>query len=71
MPRKHDPTIYREVSKTLDHLFNKHGDGAAYCINRYIRIRSETRVKERRIAELEAELVDLKKIDSISRRKTS
>lgn len=71
MARKHDPTIYREVCKALDQLFRKHGNVAATCVNRYIRIRSETRAKEQRIAFLEAELMDLKKVDSISRRKTS
>ncbi len=66
---KHNPAIYRAVCKSLDLLFKTHGDDAAICINRYMRIRSETRTKQRRVAELEAELADLKKVESVSRRK--
>ena len=66
---KHDPAIYRDVCKSLDALFKQHGDKAGPCINRYMRIRKEKRQKERRIAELEAELGDLKKVESVSRRK--
>ena len=69
MATRHDPAVYREVCKSLDAIFKKHGDPAATCVNRYLRIRTETRQKERRIAELEAELGDLKKVDSISRKR--
>lgn len=69
MSRKHDPVAYRAVAKALDGLFKTHGDGAGTCIGRYMRIRTETRQKERRIAELEAELGDLRKVESVSRRK--
>lgn len=68
MATRHDPAIYRAVCKSLDTLFKEHGDKTNTCINRYLRIRTETRITKRRIAELEAELGDLKKVDSISRR---
>ena len=66
---KHDKAIYRAVCKSLDGIFKTHGDGAATCINRYMRIRVETRQKERRIADLESELGELKKTESISRKR--
>ena len=66
---KHDPATYRAVCKSLDVLFKEHGDSANTCINRYMRIRCETRQKERRVAELESELRDLKKVDSVSRKR--
>jgi len=66
---KHDPATYRAACKSLDALFKEHGDSAGTCINRYLRIRTETRQKERRIAELETELGDLKKVDSVSRKR--
>ena len=69
MATKHDPAIYRAVCKSLDLLFKTHGDDVATCVNRYMRIRSQTKVKQRRIAALEAELGDLKKVESVSRRK--
>ncbi len=65
---RHDPAVYRAVCKSLDALFKEHGDKAGTCINRYRRIRTETRQTEQRIAELESELGDLKKVDSISRK---
>ena len=69
MARKYDAVVYRETCKVLDALFKKHDEAAATCVNRYMRIRRETIQKERRIAELEAELGDLKKVDSISRKR--
>ena len=69
MGTKHDPVVYRETCKVLDALFKKHGEPAATCVRRYMRIRTETAQKQRRIAELEAELGDLKKVDSISRKR--
>lgn len=69
MATRHDPKIYRDICTLLDAVFKKHGDDAQTCINRYLRIRTETRVKERRISELEAELKDLRKVDSISRKR--
>ncbi len=69
MARRADPQIYRGVCKSMDAIFAKDGDAALTCINRYLRIRSETRATENRIANLEAELKDLKKVDSIDRQK--
>jgi len=69
MAIRSDPTIYREVCSVLDTLFKDHGDKVGTCINRYLRVRRETRQTENRIAELESELAGLKKVDSISRRK--
>lgn len=69
MAIKHDPATYRATCKSLDALFKAHGDDAATCVNRYMRIRTETRQKERRIAELESELGDLKKVESVSRKR--
>ncbi len=66
---RHDPATYRAVCKSLDALFKEHGDSANTCINRYLRIRRETRQKEQRVAELEAELRDLKKVESVSRKR--
>lgn len=67
--RKHNPATYRAVRVSLDLLFRKHGEGAATCINRYLRIRTETRKKKRLIAELESELSTLRKDASASRKK--
>ncbi len=69
MARKADPKIYREVCKAMDAIFVRHGDPALTCVNRYLRIRTETRATEKRIARLEAELKDLRKVDSIDRQK--
>jgi hypothetical protein len=69
MAIRSDPTIYRAVCSTLDALFKEHGDKVGTCINRYLRVRRETRQTENRIAELESELAGLKKVDSISRQK--
>lgn len=66
---RHDPSIYRAVCKSLDTLFKVHGDKAGTCIRRYLRIRTETRQTERRIAMLESELGDLKKVDTLSRKR--
>lgn len=68
MAIRHDPKVYREVCTSLDALFRKHGDKAATCINRYLKIRRETEQKEARIEELEEELESLKKVDSLSRK---
>jgi len=67
---KQDPTIYREVTITLDSVFKKYGEKAASAINRYMRIRQETRQKQQRIEELESELGELKKVDSLARRRS-
>ena len=69
MAVKTNPTIYRAVCPVLDGLFKEHGDQVGTCINRYLRVRRETRQTERRIAELECELTELKKVDTISRKK--
>ncbi len=69
MAIRSDPAIYREVCSTLDALFKEYGDKTGTCINRYLRVRRETHQTESRIAELESELADLKKVDSISRKK--
>lgn len=69
MAIRSDPAIYREVCSVLDALFKEHGDKTGTCINRYLRVRRETRQTESRITELESELDQLKKVDSIGRRK--
>lgn len=66
---KHDPAAYRAVCISLDSLFQKHGDKAGTCIRRYMRIKTETEQTSRKIAELEAELGDLKKVDQLSRKR--
>ena len=55
--------VYRDVSKTLDAMFQKHGPRALTSINRYLRVRRETAQKEGRISELEVELANLKKVE--------
>ncbi len=63
--RRHDPAAYREISKTLDTVFRKHGSKALTCINRYLRVRRKTAQKEDRISELEGELANLKKVETV------
>lgn len=59
---KQDPDVFKAVSTALDKLFKTHGDGVATCVNRYMRIRGQTRQKKRRIAKLESELKELKEL---------
>lgn len=66
---KHNPAVYRSVCNSLNTLFKTHGDSVATCVNRYMRIRTETQQKENRIKELEDELGNLKKVDNLSRKK--
>ena len=66
---RHDPVTYRNVCASLDDLFKRHPDSAATAIRRYLRIRSETATKQARIAALEEELGQLKKVDTLSRKR--
>lgn len=66
---RHDIKTYQEICPVLDKLFKQHGKKTATAINRYLRIRTETNQTERRIDELETELRDLKKVDSLARRR--
>ena len=66
---RHDVPTYRAVCPTLDKLFKDHGDKAGTAIRRYLRIRQESHAKQTRIDALECELEELKRVETISRKK--
>ena len=58
---KHDPAIYSELKKFLDGFFKKHGAAALWAVNRYMRLRRQTKKRQKEIRQLEKELAELKK----------